>query len=74
MKPEIENALRAVARRCRDEIIAARKDQPKSEHDQITTSILDKYATMITALPPGAFSAKRWLCYFVRVVDSEVRS
>ncbi|MFP1891035.1 hypothetical protein ACLEEJ_00465 [Lonsdalea quercina] len=74
MKPEIENALRAVARRCRDEIISARKGHPASEHDQITTPIVNKHAATITALPPGKFSAKLWLCYFVRVVDSEARS
>ncbi|OSM98323.1 hypothetical protein AU509_07320 [Lonsdalea britannica] len=42
MKPEIENAIRAVARRCRDEIIAARKgtqhqNTTKSQH-QLSTN------------------------------------
>lgn len=73
MKPEIENALRTVARRCRQEIISQRKGKPISQHDKITTSVLDKYAKMITALPPETFSAKRWLSYYVRVVDAEAK-
>lgn len=72
MQTEQENALRAVARRCRAEIISAKKDKPKSEHDRITTLLFDKYTKQISALPPDTFSAKRWLTYFVRVVDKEM--
>ena len=73
MQAEIENAIRSVARQCRNEIISSITGKPKSEHDPITTQILDKHAQRITALPPGKFSAKRWLSYYVRVVDSEAR-
>ncbi|MEL7628752.1 hypothetical protein AAGW04_07070 [Pectobacterium aroidearum] len=49
-------------------------DETDAEHDPIITQILDKHAQRITALPPGRFSAKRWLSYYVRVVDAETRS
>lgn len=71
MQTETENALRSVAKTCRSEIIAQTKGQPKKNHDPIITRILDHHAKRITALPPGTFSAKRWLSYFVRVVDAE---
>lgn len=73
MTPIAENALRAVARKCRSEIIKAIDGRPKKEHDRITTSILDKHAKSITALPPNTFPAKLWLSYYVRQVDKELR-
>ncbi|MEI7410116.1 hypothetical protein [Pectobacterium aroidearum] len=73
MTPETENAIRSVAKDCRAEIKQKTKDQPKKNHDPIITRILDKHAKRITALPPGTFSAKRWLSYFVRVVDAEAK-
>ncbi|PZL95121.1 hypothetical protein CKF43_09340 [Pantoea graminicola] len=69
MIPAQENALRAVARKSRSEIISAIDGRPKSEHDRIITTLLDKHAKSITALPPNTFSAKRWLGYYVRQVD-----
>ena len=74
MSPAQENALRSVARNCRAEIIKATAGQPISEKDLITTLLLDKFTKQITALPPGKFSAKRWLTYYVRVVDREIRA
>jgi len=71
--PVAENALRAVARKCRSEIIKAIDGRPKKEHDRITTAILDKHAKSITALPPNNFPAKLWLSYYVRQVDKELR-
>lgn len=73
MNAQTENALRSVAKQCRREILDATCGIPRSEHDPIITSILDKYAARIAALPPGTFSAKRWLCYYVRCVDAEAR-
>ncbi|MCG7367371.1 hypothetical protein MHZ90_14705 [Pantoea sp. ACRSH] len=73
MSPAQENALRAVARKCRSEIISAIDGTPKSEHDRIITSLLDKHAKSITALPPNTFPAKRWLAFYVRQVDKELR-
>jgi hypothetical protein len=73
MDTKTENALRSVARQCRAEIIAKTKGKPKPQHDPIITTILDFYAKKITALPPGRFSAKRWLSYYVRLIDSEMR-
>lgn len=73
MLPANENALRSVARQCGAEIVQATKGKPRSEHDRITTLLLDKYTKKIIALPPGTFSAKRWLTYYVRVVDKEMR-
>lgn len=72
MTPEASNALRSVARRCRAEIITAIANKPKSEHDRITTLLLDKYTKQITALPPDRYPARQWLVYFVRVVDKEI--
>lgn len=69
MIPAQENALRAVARKSRSEIISAIDGRPKSEHDRIIITLLDKHAKSITALPPNTFSAKRWLGYYVRQVD-----
>lgn len=71
MTPEAENAIRSVARKCRAEIIKAIDGRPKSDHDSIITTLLDKYARIIQCLPPGTFPAKRWLSYFVRQVDKE---
>lgn len=71
MEIATENALRSVARSCRKEIISAKKGKPKSEHDRITTLLLDKYTQKITALPPGRYPARQWLVYFVRMVDKE---
>lgn len=73
MSPLVENAIRAVARKCRSEIIKAIDGRPKKEHDRIITSLLDKHAKSITALPPDTFPAKRWLSYYVRQVDKELR-
>jgi len=74
MDAPTENALRSVARSCRQEIISVRKGKPKSEHDRITTLLLDKYTQKITALPPGRYPARQWLVYFVRVVDKEIKN
>ena len=73
MTPVAESVLRAVARKCRSEIISAIDGRPKKEHDRITTSILDKHAKSITPLPPNTFPAKLWLSYYVRQVDKEIR-
>lgn len=73
MTPVAENALRAVARKCRSEIISAIDGMPKKDHDHIITSLLDKHARSITALPPDTFPAKRWLAFYVRQVDKELR-
>ncbi len=73
MEPSTENAIRAVARRCRSEIIDAIKDQPKPQHDPIITKLLDKYAAQIQCLPPDTFRPKDWLVYYVRVIDKESR-
>lgn len=73
MEATTENALRSVARKCRAEILKAITGKPKSEHDRITTILLDKHTKTIQCLPPGKFSAKSWLVYFVRVVDKEIR-
>ncbi|MGD9423956.1 hypothetical protein ACLHDD_02005 [Pantoea sp. NSTU24] len=71
MSPAQENALRAVARKCRSEIIKAIDGRPKSDHDRIITTLLNKHAKSITALPPNTFPAKRWLAFYVRQVDKE---
>jgi len=71
--PVAENALRAVARKCRSEIIKAIDGRPKKEHDRIITTLLDKHAKSIAALPPDTFPAKLWLSYYVRQVDKELR-
>ncbi|WP_084089853.1 hypothetical protein, partial [Erwinia oleae] len=72
MTPEAENALRSTARKCRAETLKATSGKPKSEHDRITTLLLDKYTHQIAALPPDKFPARQWLVYFVRVVDKEM--
>ncbi|MEN4974031.1 hypothetical protein ABEH62_09140 [Pantoea eucalypti] len=74
MTPVAENALRAVARKCRSESIKAIDGRPKKEHDRIITTLLDKHAKSITALPPSMFPAKLWLSYYVRQVDKEIAS
>lgn len=71
MTPVTENVLRAVACKCRSEIIKAIDGRPKKEHDRIITTILDKHAKSIIALPPNTFPAKLWLSYYVRQVDKE---
>jgi len=71
--PIAENALRAVARKCRSEIIKVIDGRPKKEHDHIITTLLDKHAKSITALPPDTFPANLWLSYYVRQVDKELR-
>lgn len=73
MTPVAENALRAVARKCRSEIIKAIDGRPKKEHDRIITTLLDKHAKSIAALPPDTFPAKLWMSYYVRQVDKEIR-
>ncbi len=47
MKPVAENVLRAVARKCRSEIISAIEGRPKKEQDRIITTLLDKHAKSI---------------------------
>lgn len=71
--PQAENALKAVARMCRSEIIKAINGRPKKEHYRIITTLLNKHAKSITALPPDTFPAKLWLSYYVRQVDKELR-
>lgn len=73
MDTTIENAIRSVARRCRTEIIAQTEGKPKKLHDPITTEILNNHAKRITAIPPGKFSAKLWLSYYVHLIDKEAR-
>lgn len=72
MTPTIENALRAVARKCRTEIRTAIDGRPKSEHDRIITTILDHHAKTIDCLPPNTFRPKSWLVYFVRQIEKEM--
>ncbi|HFK7188731.1 hypothetical protein ACCC84_10085 [Serratia odorifera] len=74
MDTTIENAIRSVARRCRTEIIDKTKGKPKKQHDPITTEILNHHAKKITAIPPGKFSAKLWLSYYVHLIDKEART
>lgn len=73
MSVETQNIMRSVARKCRSEIISAIDGRPKKEHDHIITSLLDKHAKSIAALPPETFPAKLWLSYYVRQVDKEIR-
>lgn len=73
MTPQTENALRSVARECRKAVLAAIDGKPKAQHDAITTYLLDKYTKKITCLPPGRFSPKMWLVYYVRLIDREIR-
>ncbi|EMQ3399678.1 hypothetical protein WF233_004307 [Yersinia enterocolitica] len=73
MESTIENAIRSVARCCRTEIIEATDGKPLSEHDKLITEILDRHAKKNTALPPNTFPAKRWLSYYVRQIDKEIR-
>jgi len=65
MTPQTENAIRSVAKNCRAEMIVAMKGKLSTEKDAISTAILDKYAKKITCLPPGRFSERMWLCYYV---------
>lgn len=71
MTPETESALRAVARKCRSEIINAIDGRPKSEHDRIITAILDKHAKTIQFLPIDTFRPKDWLGYYIRRIAKE---
>lgn len=73
MDTPTENVLRSVARTCQTELVKAITGKPCSEHDRITTLVLDKYTKLITALPPGRYPARQWLVYFVRVVDKEMK-
>lgn len=73
MSPEAENALRSVARKWRADILIATKGKPRSEHDRIITTLLDKHAKTVQCLPSGTFPAKRWLSFYVRQVDKEIR-
>lgn len=50
MIPEIENALRAVARQCSDELKQAIRDNPSTKFDQITRPIIMKYAARVSPL------------------------
>lgn len=74
MQPQIENAVRSVARQCREPIIKATKDKPRAEHDPIITEILNFHAKQIQCLPPDTFTPKLWLTYYVRLVDKESRN
>lgn len=74
MDAPTENALRSVARNCRAEIVKATTGKPRSEHDRITTLLLDKYTKLITALPPGRYPARQWLVYFIRKIDKEMNN
>ncbi len=73
MTPQIENALRAVARKCRKDIRTAIEGRPKSDHDRIITAILDHHAKTIDCLPPDTFRPKSWLVYYVRQIEKELR-
>lgn len=73
MTPQVENAIRSVARECRKAILAAIKDKTKNQHDPIIIEILNEYAKKITGLPPGTFSPKMWLVYYIRLIDRESR-
>lgn len=73
MTPQVENALRSVARECRKAVLAAIDGKSRAEQDAITTELLDKYTKKITCLPPGGISAKLWLIYYVRLIDKEQR-
>ncbi|OWF79201.1 hypothetical protein B4900_11050 [Yersinia rohdei] len=77
MEVTIENAIRSQARHAHTEIVAAKEKYPISEHDKHFTEILDRHAKKITALPielqPKTFPAKRWLSYYVRQIDKEIR-
>lgn len=73
MTPQVENAIRSVARECRKAILAAIKGKPKQQHDPIITALLDQHAKKITGLPPGTFSPKMWLVYYIRLIDRESR-
>ncbi len=72
MTPQTENALRAVARKCRSDILKAIDGKPKSEHDRIITQILDHHSKTIQCLPPDTFRPKAWLTYYVRKIDKEL--
>lgn len=74
MSPQTENALRAVARKCRSDILAALKGKPRSERDSIVTAILDRHAKTIDCLPPNTFRPKLWLVYYVRQIEKEIRN
>lgn len=74
MMPPAKNVLKAVALKCRSEITSAIDGRPRKEHDRVITSLLDKHAKSITALPPDTFPAKRWLAFFVHQVDKEAAS
>lgn len=72
MSLEAENALRSVARKCRADILIATKGKPRSEHDRIITTLLDKHAKTVQCLPPDTFRPKAWLTYYVRKIDKEL--
>ncbi|WP_240154050.1 hypothetical protein [Candidatus Pantoea communis] len=74
MSTQTENALRAVARKCRSDILAALKGKPRSERDSIITAILDRHAKTIDCLPPNTFRPKAWLIHYVRQIDKEMRT
>jgi len=74
MSPQTENALRAVARKCRSDILAAIDGKPRADRDSITTKILDRYAKTIDCLPPNTFRPKAWLIHYVRQIDKELRA
>lgn len=77
MEAAIENAMRSVAKDALAEIIEVKEKYPIQEHDKHFTEILDRHAKKITALPiemqPKTFPAKRWLSYYVRQIDKEIR-
>ncbi len=77
MEAAIENAMRSVAKDALTEIIEVKEKYPIQEHDKHFTEILNRHAKKITALPiemqPKTFPAKRWLSYYVRKIDKEIR-
>ena len=74
MSTQTENALRALARKCRSDILAGLKGKPRSERDGIITAILDRHAKTIDCLPPNTFRPKAWLIHYVRQIDKEMRT
>lgn len=74
MSTQTENALRAVARKCRSDILTELKGKPRSERDGIITAILDRHAKTIDCLPPNTFRPKAWLIHYVRQIDKEMRT
>lgn len=73
MTPEVENVLRSVARECHQAIKAGIKGKKKKEYDAIFSAELDAHARKVATLPVGKFHPKRWLAYYVSLIDKESR-